>query len=269
MEAPQLLHRYTTTPIHYNTFTPLVAILKNYLTTTIRYLFRQKLTTALNIGGLALGLAACLLIAQYIRYEWSYDRFYEAPQQVYRLNTFFKEGPEEVRFATTSPPLAEAIREQATGVKVVCRVFHWSDFTMRPDDDFEKAFRETNVYAVDEDFFQVLNYGLLAGDPRTALKEPGSVVLPESAAIRYFGEAAVRSGQVVGRQLRGGKDAGTPWQVTGLMADQPENSHFQFDFLISASSYPDDLYRNPNWNWNIMHTYLRVQEDTPMETLLM
>ena len=242
-------------------------MLKNYLTTTIRNLFRQKLTTVLNIGGLALGLATCLLIAQYIRYEWSYDRFYEGSEQVYRLNTFFKEGLQAERFATTPPPLAEAIREQAPGVEAACRVFHWSDFTMRPDNDFENAFRETNVYAVDEDFFEVFNYGLLAGNPATALKEPASVVLPESAAIRYFGEQAVRSGQVVGRQLRGGKDAGTPWQVTGLMADQPKNSHFQFDFLISASSYPDDLYRNPNLNWNIMHTYLRVQKNTPLAEL--
>lgn len=168
-------------------------MLKNYLTIAIRNLFRRKLTTILNIGGLALGFAAYLLIAQYIRYEWSYDHFYAAPEQVYRLNTFFKEGPKEERFATTPPPLAEAIREQVPGVEAVCRVFHWSDFTMRPDDDLDNAYRETNVYAADEDFFKVLDYGLLAGDPETALKEPASVVLPESAAIRYFGEEAVRS----------------------------------------------------------------------------
>jgi len=154
----------------------------------------------------------------------------------------------------TPPPLAAAIREQLPGIAAVCRVFHWSDFTMRPDDDLQKAFRETNVYAVDENFFEVLDYGLLAGDPAAALKAPASIVLPESAAIRYFGEQAVRSGQVVGRHLLGGKDTGTPWTVTGMMADQPANSHLRFDFLVSASSYPDDLYRNQDWGWNIMHT---------------
>ena len=99
--------------------------------------------------------------------------------------------------------------------------------------------------------------------PKTAFAEPASVVLPRSTAVRYFGEAAVREGKVLGRQLLGGKDAGTPWKITGIMEDQPANSHLQFTMLISACTYPDDLYRNQVWTWNVMHTYLRIKALTP------
>eukprot|EP00903_Cladosiphon_okamuranus_P000652 g650.t1 len=136
---------------------------------------------------------------------------------------------------------------------------------MRADNNHERVFRETKAYAADEDFFQVLDYGLLAGDPQTALVEPASVVLPRSAAVRYFGEEAVANGEVLGRQLLGGKDAGTPWNITGIMEDQPENSHLQFDMLVSARTYPDDLYSNQVWSWNIMHTYLRTKAHSGSE----
>ncbi len=234
-------------------------MLLNILKMAFRNMLRHRRATAINVAGLALGFATCLVIMQYIRFEWSYDRFYAEPDAVYRLNTLYKEGAKENRFATTPPPLAEAVKNEAPGVAAICRVFHWSDFTMRPDDDFDNVYRETNVYAADASFFQVLDYGLLDGDPATALAEPASVVLPRRAAIRYFGHEAVAAGKVVGRRLRGGKDAGTPWTVTGLMADQPPNAHFQFDFLISASTYPDDLVRSQSWDWNIMHTYLRLE----------
>lgn len=231
---------------------------------TFRYLLKNRRTTSLNVLGLAVGMATFLLITNYVQQENSYDQFYEKSEEVFRVNTLWGFEGDEERYATTPPPLAEVIRSEIPEVEAVCRVFNWSDFTMRADNDFEKVFRETEVYAVDESFFQVLDYGLLAGDPKTAFAEPASVVLPRSAAVRYFGETAVQEGKVLGRQLLGGKDAGTPWQITGIMEDQPANSHLQFTMLVSASSYPDDLYRNQVWTWNIMHTYLRTEATTPL-----
>lgn len=231
----------------------------NYLKIAWRSIRRNRLVAAINVGGIALSLAACLVIIQYVRFESSYDTFYPNAGDIYRLNTWYKEGEAETRYATTPPPLAAVVQEEIPEVAAVCRLFYWSDFTMRPDHDLTNVFRETNVYAASGDFFRVFQRGLLAGDTATALRAPQSVVLPVSAAIRYFGADAVRSGNIVGRRLLGGKDAGTPWTVTGLLADQPANSHLAFDFLISDSSYPDDLYRNTNWNWNVMHTYLRLQ----------
>lgn len=226
-----------------------------------RSLLKNKLTFGLNLLGLAVGMAAFLTIAQYLQFELGYDKFYEGADRIFRVNTFWSIDGEEERYATAPPPLAETIREEIPEAEAVCRVFYWSDFTMRPDNDFDNAYRETEVYAVDEDFFKVFDFGLIEGDPETVLSEPASIVLPRSAAVKYFGEKAVQDGNVVGRHIMGGKDAGTPWTVTGLMEDQPANAHLQFEFLVSANSYPDDLYRNQIWSWNVMHTYLKVREE--------
>ncbi|MEM8907560.1 MAG: FtsX-like permease family protein, partial [Bacteroidota bacterium] len=111
----------------------------------------------------------------------------------------------------------------------------------------------------------VFEHGLLEGNPATLLTEPSSIVLPKSAAIKYFGQAAYDQKQIIGRNILGGKDGGTPWKVTGIMADQPDHSHLDFEFLISSSSYPDDLHRSNNWSWPFMHTYLRThpQQNDP------
>lgn len=234
-------------------------MIKNHFKIAWRNLLKYRLVSTLNILGLAIGMAACLLIFQFVQYELSYDRFYEDHEEIFRLNTLWQGTESGNQYATTPPPLAQAIRdEMGDDIEGVTRIFYWSDFTMRPDDNFEKVFRETNVYAADRDFFKVLDHGLLAGDPNTALTEPASVVLPKSAAIRYFGEQAFDEGRILGRQLMGGKDAGTPWKVTGVIADQPPNSHLKFDFLISSSTYPRDLHESKVWTWNMCHTYIRV-----------
>lgn len=235
-------------------------MLLNYLKIAQRNLLRNKLSTGINIFGLSIGIAACLVIWQYVQWERSYDAFFPHSQQIYRLNTHWGNGELEERFATTPPPLAEAIRQSIPEVEAVSRLYYWSDFTMRPDHDFEQIFRETKVYAADADFFKVLSCKFLAGDPSTALQKPSSVVLPRKVAIRYFGKTAVEKNRVVGRYLRGGKDAGTPWRVTALIEDLPANTHLQFEFLVSSNSYPDDLHRNQIWTWPIMHTYMRLQE---------
>lgn len=226
-----------------------------------RSLLKNKLTFALNLSGLAVGMAAFLVIAQYVRFENGFDQFYKNADHIFRINTFWSIDGKEERYATAPPPLAQVIREEIPEVAAVCRVFNWSDFTMRPDHDLDNVYRETAVYAVDDSYFKVFDYGLIEGDPETVLRQPASIVLPRSTAVKYFGEAAVRDGNIVGRKLLGGKDAGTPWTITGLMEDQPEQAHFQFEMLISASTYPDDLYRNQIWSWNIMHTYVRLGEE--------
>ncbi|MBK7870038.1 MAG: ABC transporter permease [Saprospiraceae bacterium] len=236
-------------------------MLRNYFKIAWRNLYRNKITTGINILGLGMGIAACLVIWQYVQFEKSYDAFFPDSQQIYRLNTQWGDGDLEERYATTPPPLAEAIRTTIPEVEAVTRLYYWSDFTMRPDHDFDKAFRETKVYAADGDFFKVFKFKLLEGDPETALQNPVSVVMPKKAAIRYFGEEAVAQNKVVGRYLKGGKDGGTPWKVTGLMEDLPANTHMEFDFLVSSSSYPDDLHRNQIWTWTIMHTYVLLKKD--------
>ncbi|AEE51910.1 ABC transporter permease [Haliscomenobacter hydrossis] len=236
-------------------------MLLNYLKIAQRNLLRNKLTAGINILGLGIGIAACLVIWQYVQWERSYDAFFPDAQRIYRLNTHWGDGKLEERFATTPPPLAEAIRNNIPEVEAVSRLYYWSDFTMRPDHDFDKIFRETKVYAADADFFKVLKFKFLAGDPATALQNPTSVVMPRKVAIRYFGKKAVENNHILGRYLKGGKDGGTPWKITGLIEDLPANTHLQFDFLVSSNSYPEDLHRNQIWTWPVMHTYMLLKKD--------
>ena len=149
-----------------------------------RNLIQNRLISSLNILGLSIGIAATLLILQYVGYEQSFDRFYPNAEHVYRLTTYRNWSGKEVHMATTPPPLAETIVDKVPGVEAACRVYKWSDFTMRPADNRDKIFRETNVYAADESFFKVFGNMLLAGDPATALRDPVSAVLTQSAATR-------------------------------------------------------------------------------------
>lgn len=236
-------------------------MLRNYLKISIRHLLKNKITAGINIFGLGIGIAACLVIWQYVQLERSYDRFFPDAERIYRVNLAWGNAEQQERYATSPPPLAETIAKDIPEVEAVARVYNWSDFTMRPDDNFDKVFRETNVYAVNEHFFDIFPYKILEGNAQTAFAEPASIVLPRSAAIRYFGAAAVARGSIVGRKILGGKDAGTPWTVTAVIEDVPENAHFQFEFLISSITYPDDLHRNQMWDWAIMYTYVKFREE--------
>lgn len=239
--------------------------LKIYLKTAVRSLAKHKLSAALNIAGLAVGMTACLLITFYVQEETSYDRFYNEADHVYRLNTYWKQEESDEKFATTPPPLAPILAEMSPDVLAFTRVYKRGDFTMRPDHDFDRPFRETNAWIVGDDFLEVLDHGVLAGDKETMFKQPRSVVMPKSTAIRYFGEEAFENNNIVGRSLGGGGDGGTKWQVTGVIPDQPANSHFQFDMLLTP---PDqNILNQPNWGWLAFYTYVKLRDNSE-ETLL-
>ncbi|MEO1052721.1 MAG: ABC transporter permease [Bacteroidota bacterium] len=241
-------------------------MLRHHLKMTLRTLRKQFSFSLINILGLSVSLACFIVIALYVDYELSYDKFYKDHDRIFRINARWVSEGGESRYATSPARLAGVMQAEIPEVEAITRVFTWSDFTMRPDNDMNKVFRETNVWLADETFFKVLDYGLLAGDPETALKEPVSVVLPKSTAIRYFGQQAFDENNIVGRNLLGGKDAGTPWKITGIMEDQPENSHFQYDFLISTNTMKE-LADDENWTWNFVHTYVKFNT-TPDEQLL-
>lgn len=219
------------------------------------------MSAVINIAGLALGMAACLIITFYVQEEMSYDTFYKDADRVYRLNTRWKQVEVDEKFATSPPPLAPALAELSPDVEAFVRLSKLSDFTMRPDHDFDRPYRETNVWMVDKGFLKVLDNGVLAGDPETMLSQPLSVVMPRKTAIRYFGQEAFEAGNVVGRQLGGGGDGGTKWQVTGVIEDQPEQSHLQFDMLLSKFS--ENGPGEDIWGWLAFYSYIKLKDNKP------
>lgn len=236
-------------------------MIKNNFKIAIRTMLKQPMHAVLNILGLGVGMASCLLIAFYVNEETSYEGFYESSDKVFRITTYLKQEEGVENYATAPPPLGPMLIAQVPEVQAMVRLYKGGDMTMRPDHDFKKVFRETNAWSVDEHFFQVFDYGFLEGDYESLFTEPKTLVMPKSTAIRYFGQAAYDEGNIVGRFLGGGGDGGTPWEVVGIMQDQPKNSHFQFDLLLS--SVDESGRKMPNWGWNSFHTYIKLQDHSP------
>ncbi len=199
-------------------------MLKNYLTIAWRNLKQNKGYAFLNIAGLAIGFAACLIIGLYLRHELSYDEFHENAERIYRLN--MKYGDLGASGLVPAEG-ARAIAQQFPEIANYARLYR-SDVIITSG---QEPVAEEDFYYTDPSFFDIFSFPLKQGNPETALAEPNTVVLTEEATIRYFsGENAV--GQTL--TLRNG----TVLQITGVLKNIPSNSHLQFDFLASFSTLP-------------------------------
>ncbi|MEM9833904.1 MAG: ABC transporter permease [Bacteroidota bacterium] len=230
---------------------------KNYLKITLRNLANQKLYTFLNVVGLSIGIASCLLILLYIHHELSYDTFHEKADRIYRVGLNGKIADQEIFTTNTTPPLAFTAVEEFPEVKSAVRLYtHWGSPVVRYG---ETVISEEDVYLADSTFFDVFSFPLLAGDPKTALVEPNSIVIPEDEAQKYFGDEPP-----LGKTLLLDNDK-TPNTVTGVLAKLPDNSHFHFSMLRSMSVL--DYSRSEGWFNNSFQTYLLLHEEASAEAL--
>ena len=203
------------------------AMLKNYLTVTLRNLWRHKGYTAINVLGLAVGLACCLLIALYVYHEWSYDRFHEKADRVYRL-VQEKRTDAARKIALTSGSVGPELEREVPEVEETMRMTTRAPAVRRGSD----VFFDQRMILADQSFFDVFSFPLLRGDPETALVAPFSLVLTEPAAERYFGGE-----DPVGKTLAlSSDDSSSAYTVTGIVADVPAGSHLQFDGVISFAT---------------------------------
>lgn len=234
-------------------------MIKNQFIVAWRRLLRNRKYSVINLLGLTLGITACLVITIYVVHELSYDKFFADADRIYRVTMSWEGAADQPHYATSPPPLKSRIQSDIPEVEASVRLFRWSDFTMRPDHDHSRVFRETNVFIAGPELFSVLDFGWLAGNPETALKDIGNLVLPKSTAIKYFGEEAFEKGEILNRNILIGKDGGTPARITGIIEDLPTNSHLQYDMLISESSFQDIISMNI-WSWPVIHTYIKLRE---------
>ncbi len=242
-----------------------LSMLKNYVKIAVRNLLRRKGYSFINIAGLTLGLTCCLLIFQYVAFEYSFDRFNENGPNLYRiLETRVQNGEEpEIRTQhgyALGPALAEAVPEVVRYTR------------LEPDDSNPivsnpaqpgKAFEETRVLYADPAFLQIFTYPLLSGDPARALAEPGTVLLSESAARKYFA-AANPVGQALNVTGRfSGETTSGEFRVSGVFQDVPANSHLQYDFLLPMADLLRKSYSEPEqgWNYSDFATYVQLRQD--------
>ncbi len=198
-------------------------MLGNYLKIAWRNLRKHKVYSAINICGLALGLACCMLIALFVRHELSYDRQYKNAERVYRIAVRGQVGGEALDMAMSSAALAPSIKEELPAVAEVARL--WKSVKLIHVG--EQHFFEQRFFWADSGLFEVFGFPLIAGDAETALSKPNTVVLTEATARRYFGEE-----QALGKMVS--IDDNWQMEVVGVAADLPDNVHFKFDILASS-----------------------------------
>lgn len=235
-------------------------MLKNLLLTGFRNLWKQKLYTLINLLGLATGIACFVLIGLYVQYQRSFDRFVPHTDRVYRVvGEIEMEGQGEHSSSMVFGLGPTLYSDHPELIERYCRWFDFQDpqHTLKVGDSLstDKMFTESGLYLVDSTVFDMFNYPLIAGDPKTALTKPGSIVLSQDLARKYFGDA-----DPMGRMMKW--DNAMDVQVTGILGEIPRNSHIQFEGLVSfytITQFWKNIERN-NWVWNPCWTYVRLKE---------
>lgn len=227
-------------------------MIRNYFKIAFRSLLKRKGYSFINVLGLAIGMAVCLLIGLFIQSELSYDQWHSKGDNVYRVALERRYPGRSTSYSIIPSSIGESIQKEYPEVKESTRLFNFGgngNFFLRIG---EKTFEEKRVLAADSNFFKVFTGRLIQGDSATALLRPNSVVLNESTAKKYFGSANAAMGKTF--LTDDGNNAEVSYMVTGICKDWPDNSHFLFDLLLSTSSF--DFIRQPNYTGFSAHTYL-------------
>jgi len=228
---------------------------KSYLLIAWRNLYRNKGYSFINIVGLSLGIACCLLMFNYVKFETSFDTFHPYVDRTYRVDQRMPYRADDQIIGSTAPPLAYALKSNYPEVESTLRINTPGDFIVR----YETApghfisFQEDNVFAADSTFFSFFGFPLKEGDPRTALKGLNRVVISSETARKLFGDSPA-----LGKILAFGDDR-RPVEVTGVTRELPVNTHFHFDYLISMETNPNVLRRDWSWVWTQVVTYVRLK----------
>lgn len=203
---------------------------RNYLKTAWRNLKKNKIFSLINIIGLSLGMAACLLILEYVSFKLSFDRFNERAKDIYRVyNDRFQNGKliqhGTITYSAIGKAMQDDFPEVVNHTRVVPNGKSIVTFGMKKIGEIEMKF-------ADDQFLQMFDYPLVAGNKKTALAEPHTIVISETTAKKIFGVSASEMNSVLGKAIMTGNDS-TFYKITGVCKDVPENSHLEFDMMAS------------------------------------
>lgn len=243
----------TIPPLTLQTFFWQSTMLKNYLTITLRTLRKHKGFSAINIVGLAVSMAVCLLIILFIRDQRQADQFHTHKDRIYRVTTEMENRRGVDMWATSPATLPMHLRDTYTNIEAVTQVHTFGDIVTYG----ERRFGVSGLH-VEPAFFEIFDFALQVGNAEQALAEPNTMVLSQETAEKVFGDE-----DPVGKSVT--LDSGETYVVTGLLADTPHRSHFSFEALVSAASLP--TAREPNtgrlhWQntFQSYYTYVLLQE---------
>ncbi len=230
-------------------------MIKNYFIIAWRNLLKRKTYAFINIFGLALGAAICLLIVLFIKSESSVDSWRNDGENVYRMVVKRKYPTRVSSYAIIPQSYGKTVKEELPEVDEVVRVFNFFNNGTFQIQYGDKKFEETKVFFVDPTFFEIFDSNLLFGLAEESLTKPNSIVLNETTAKKYFGDAS----QAVGKFLKPEGNNIQPLEVTAVYQDWPENSHFTFNAVLTTSG--NDDFEQENYVGFSAYTYFRLNEN--------
>ena len=225
-------------------------MLRNYLKIAWRNIVGNPLFSAINVIGLSIGLACCIIITLFVRYETSFDRQWPNAERIYRVTRDFYSN--DLQLAAVAPPIAPLLAEDFPEIEDITRLLATGQSTIARGD---QVFNEENVAIADPNVFEFFDIEFVSGDPASALARPTDMVLTRRAAERYFGDE-----DPLGQTLNFMGQADVT--ITAVIEDLPDNTHMQFELLGSMAAIP--LIMGPeqleSWGSNNYYTYLRLPE---------
>jgi putative ABC transport system permease protein len=235
-------------------------MLANYLKIVLAQLRRHKLQASINILGLSVGIASCLLIVVYVLFELSYDRYHANADRIYRVSDEMASG---TILATTSALTAPTLQEEFPQIEAWARIYANTPGLISRGDI---SAYDSKLRFADGSLFRIFDFEWLQGDPATALSEPNTVVITESTARKYFADENPM-GQILELET-----ARYPMEVVGVVKDLPDNTHLDFNLLASVDLGVTRSGRTvqnvlENWSFDIFHTYLLLEEGADMAAI--
>ncbi len=221
----------------------------------LRNLFKNKVYAFINIGGLAVGLAACLAIGLYVADEYSYDHFHQNFDHIYRITEIQKQADGLHPVAVTPGPLAPALEKDFAEIIRTTRVGNWSALLQTG----QKSIEPKSTLIVENSFFKMFDFKLLLGNPETVFLNPDELIISESLAEQFFGKDW-RNTPVLGSTVM--LNTSIPIAIAGVVENVPAHSHLQFDALLPFKYLEKYDEWSNRWNSNNYHTYLQLTPET-------
>jgi len=230
-------------------------MLRNYFTIAFRNLKKQSFYSLINILGLAIGIASCLIIVLFVTNELSYDRHHKDADRIYRVNCEIKFGANHLHLAVAPAPMADALRRDYPEVEHSARLWNNGSMLIKRTD---QNIKENEVVYADSSVFNVFTIPFVQGNAAHALHDPNTMVISQRAAEKYFpGENPVGQTLIIEN-----KDS---YKITGVYQNIPANSHFHFDMMLALVS--TEYNKDENWLSNNFSTYVKLRKGTSYKEL--
>ena len=246
-------------------------MLKNYLKIAFRTFTKNKSFTILSILSLSIAISSVILIALYAKHEFSYDRFHEKSDRIYRLITKSVNQETERTVGFVPLPLAPHLKENFPGVANFARVWEYRRSMPVTNPESDQVFYEDNFGWAEDTFFDIFDFEIVAGNVEDPLGDFRSVVISESIAKKYFGDE-----NPIGKPIHYLGETDIPFYVTAVMKDFPSNSHFHFDFIGNIKVAADDYWAGggvgqeffDRWVNLFVPAYILLEPDVDLEPIL-